>query len=345
MECSPVRQLVVIGGRPEWRSIELPPLQPKFLRVRTLFSGVSQGTELLAFELNASPNLPPHPLGYQVAGEVIELGSEVAGGFQVGDHVACYGAPYVSHSQVVDVPYLLAARIPDAMPLPHAAFCGLGAIALHAFRVARLSLGEVAVVIGLGMLGNLIAQFGRIAGCRVVATDLAQSRAEIARSVGIEVAPSWDSLVDRVKDFSMGNGADAVFLAVNRCSEELLRRATELLRLRGRLVIVGTADAQLPREALFAREAELIVSRAGGPGRYDSNYEAACVDYPYGYVRWTEGRNVAEYVRLAAEGALQVTPLLTDLVPVSEFAKTYESLSSAPEKHLGVVFDWREESV
>jgi threonine dehydrogenase-like Zn-dependent dehydrogenase len=244
---------------------------------------------------------------------------------------------------VVDVPYLLATRVPEALPLPHAAFCGLGAIAMHAFRVARLSLGEVAVVIGLGMLGNLIAQYSRIAGCRVVATDLAQSLAQIARSVRIEVAPSWDSLVDQTKDFSSGNGADAVFLAVNRCTDEMLQRATELLRLRGRLVIVGTADAQLPREALFAREAELIVSRAGGPGRYDSNYEAGCVDYPYGYVRWTEGRNVAEYVRLAADGSLQVAPLLTDLVPIREFAKIYESLSRNSVKHLGVVFDWREE--
>jgi len=130
---------------------------------------------------------------------------------------------------------------------------------------------------------------------------------------------------------------------VNRCTDEMLQRATELLRLRGRLVIVGTADAQLPREALFAREAELIVSRAGGPGRYDSNYEAGCVDYPYGYVRWTEGRNVAEYVRLAADGSLQVAPLLTDLVPIREFAKIYESLSRNSVKHLGVVFDWREE--
>jgi threonine dehydrogenase-like Zn-dependent dehydrogenase len=332
-------EIVADGGRARLIPFAPGPLPAGRVRVRTLYSAISAGTELGVLEASAAAGDLRRP-GYQMAGIVEEVGDGLHGVFAPGDTVACYGAPHVRHASVVDVPRLLAAKGPEGVSPQHAALCGLGAIGIHAFRRAGLSLGEVAAVAGLGALGNIICQVSRAAGCRVAGLDLLPRRRQAAELCGITAHATAGELADAMDSLSAGNGADAVFLAVGSVSDELLARAVGLARMRGSVVIVGTGDARIPREQMFLNEVAVSVSRAGGEGRYDPDYEAGCRDYPYGYVRWTEGRNIAEYVRLLAAGAVTAEPLVTDVMPPGKADAAYTALATSPADHLGILFDW-----
>jgi threonine dehydrogenase-like Zn-dependent dehydrogenase len=333
------RQIVVVKGVPLLEEAELGQVAARCLRVRTRFSGVSQGTELAIVRRNALEEAAATPLGYQAVGQVVQLGPETEG-FAPGMWVACYGAPYVRHASVFDVPVRLAAPVAPEFVLPGLSFCGLGTIALHALRLGRLTLGEVATVVGLGAVGNLLAQLACAAGAQVLAVDTNVQRAQRATSCGVAAVAGWGELKREVQGRSEGNGADAVFLATNACGNDLLEACVRLVRLGGRIVVVGNAEAVLPREMLFEKEATVVVSRAGGPGRYDPQYEAGPTDYPYAWVRWTEGRNLREFVRQATAGAIKVEPLMTTVASPTECASLYAELSANGARHLGVVFDW-----
>ncbi len=336
-----VREVFVREGRIELSERRLGALPPRHVRIRTRYSGVSSGTELSIIRRSLLEKSDPKPLGYQAVGEVIGVGEGVDC-FGVGTCVACYGAPYVSHASILDVPARLATVVESARVSPSYSFCGLGTIALHALRLGQIELGEVVAVVGLGVLGNLVAQLAAIAGGRVVASDINAERCDVARACGIHATQRRNELEEIVRGESSREGADAVFLASNACGNDLFEQCVALLRLRGRLVIVGHVEAVLPREALFEKEATLVVSRAGGPGRYDPQYEAGPADYPYAYVRWTEGRNLREFVRLVAENRVKTDQLVTKVVPIAQCAQAYEDLAKAPSSVLGLVFDWGE---
>jgi 2-desacetyl-2-hydroxyethyl bacteriochlorophyllide A dehydrogenase len=337
-----VRQIAASAGEPCIIENELAPLPAGHIRVRTQFSGVSAGTEMLMLNSHKDPNAPPLPLGYQLAGQVDEIAPDLGGQFRAGETVACYGGPYVCHSSFVNVPRHLVARVPAAVEPEHAALCALGTIALHAFRMGGLCLGETAAVLGLGMLGNFVAQIARAAGCRVAAADLADKRRRMAAACGIDAVDNQETLLRHVQTLSDNHGADAVFISVNNCNDQTLADAVSLVRQRGQIVVVGTASAALPREALFHKEASIVVSRAGGPGRYDRKYEAGGHDYPYPFARWTEGRNLEEFIRLLAAGSVNAKALVTDMIPVADMATAYRWLRDDPASHMGIVFDWRD---
>ena len=332
-------EIVVSGGSARVARFVPRPLAAAHLRVRTLYSAVSAGTELGVLAASSEAGDERRP-GYQLAGTVVEVAEDIAGAFRPGDTVACYGAPYVHHASVVDVPRLLAARVPEGVSPMHAALCGLGTIGMHAFRRAGLSLGEVAAVVGVGALGNIVCQIAQAAGCRVAALDLLARRRDAAKLCAIAAHADMGDLARALSNATGGNYADAVFLAVGSASDELLADAVKLVRMRGCVVIVGTGDARIPREMLFLKEASISVSRAGGEGRYDPDYEAGGRDYPYGYVRWTEGRNLAEFIRLLGHGAVTVEPLVTDVMPPSRADEAYRALASHPGEHLTILFDW-----
>lgn len=335
------KRLAVLDGKPVMDERELGDLPPRALRVEVFYSGVSQGTELRLIRASGVAQLGEvSPLGYQVLGKVREVGRDVVG-IEPGQWVVCYGAPYVSHASVCDVPVFLAAPIAEQAAVPGAAFCGLATVALHAVRLSRLGLGEIAAVVGLGVVGNLVAQVASLAGARVVGVDTNAQRVARAEECGLEGVGTWETLETRTRERSEGQGADVVFLATNACGNDLLEQCARLVRLRGSLVIVGGVEAVLPRDVLFEKEAAVVVSRAGGPGRYDPRYEAESRDYPYGYVRWTEGRNLREVARLLSEGKLAVAPLVTTIARADAFESVYSELASDAGKHLGVVFDWK----
>lgn len=334
--------LIAVAGEVRLDECMLSAPPPGHIQVRTRVSGLSPGTEQLMIDRSRELGGEPVRLGYQLCGDVIDVGPGIGDQFAPGDLVACYGGPYTHHASQANVPRHLAVKLPPTGVDPrHAAFCGLGGVALHAFRRAGLSLGETVAVIGLGMLGNLTAQVARAAGCRLVALDTIASRRTQAAACGIPVVESMADVEVRVREFSSGHGADAVLIVVNNCTSDLLREAVLLCRERGRVVVVGTAQAALPRDEVFSREVDITVSRAAGPGRYDSSYEAGCHDYPYAYARWTEGRNLGEYVRLIAEQRIALQPLMTSEFAPGEAAHAYEVLRSSPQDHTGVVFNWQ----
>lgn len=256
-------------------------------------------------------------LGYATAGTVIEVGAGVTD-FAVGDRVACGGQDYASHAEIVCVPQNLCAKIPEGVAFEHAAFTTLGAIALQGVRQADVRLGENVAVIGLGLVGQLTVQLLRAAGCRVFGHDLKPAAVALA---GVEPAQP-DSM-------------DAVIITASTTSNEPLTLAGTLCRDRGRVVMVGVTGMEIPRDVFFRKELDFRLSRSYGPGRYDPLYEEHGVDYPIGYVRWTEQRNMEAFLQLR----LNVAPLITHTFSIDDAPKAYELITSQ-ERFVGVLLKY-----
>jgi polar amino acid transport system substrate-binding protein len=263
----------------------------------------------------------PIPLGYSIAGEVLEVGRSVQG-FAVGDRVACAGAGLANHAEINAVPKNLAVRIPDGVNDEDAAFVTLGAIALQGVRLAVPTLGERVVVMGLGLIGLLTVQLLKANGCRVLGFDPNAERAVLARELGADVVIS-DSLPEAVGGFTGGWGADAVILTASTKSSEPINIAAEVSRLKGRVVVVGLVGMTIDREPFYKRELELKLSLSCGPGRHDPSYEQAGQDYPLPYVRWTEQRNMEAFLGLIAEGKVTLKRLVTHRFPIDSATDAY----------------------
>jgi threonine dehydrogenase-like Zn-dependent dehydrogenase len=304
------------------------------------YSGISVGTELLTLQQSSEgPEAAGERLlGYQCCGIIMDTPADVSK-LRAGSMVACYGGPYVHHAEYLDVPPHLLAPLPGNVSPEAAAYAGLGTIALHAFRITSAGLGETVAVLGLGMLGNLIAQVAHAAGCRVVAAEPNMQRRHLAEASGMNVCENSIELLERVQEESDQNGADAVLVAAGNATAETLHLAFDLVRRGGTVSIVGLCDADVPREAMFQKEARLIVPRAGGPGRYDSRYEMEGIDYPIEHARWTEHRNLKEFLRLLSTRAVQMDGLY-ETAPVSEAPGLYSQLQTAALNKLGVVLEW-----
>lgn len=277
----------------------------------------------------------PMALGYSCAGVVTAVGEGVED-FAVGDRVACAGAGYANHAEFVAVPQNLCARLPDATPWDEAALTTLGAIALQGFRLSGAKLGECVAVIGLGLLGQLTARLARAAGCRVFGVDLDEARLKIAREAGVVAAIRADA-ESAGAAFTGGRGFDAVLIAADGATNDPIELAAELARERGVVVAVGNVLLGVPRNVFYHKELTLKVSKSYGPGRYDPAYEEGGLDYPYGYVRWTEQRNMAEFVRLLSGSSLGVRPIITHRLPIASGTEAYALISGGDRSALGVI--------
>ncbi len=268
------------------------------------------------------------PLGYSLAGTVAEVGEGVAD-LAPGDRVACAGAGYAVHAEFVSVPRNLVARVPEGVDLRHAAFVTLGAIALHGVRRGAPALGENALVVGLGLVGQLAAQFLRASGARVAVSDLDRGRMDLAARLGADLVldPDQDAGAS-IAAWTGGAGLDLALVCAATRSSDPVRAASRLLRDRARLVVVGDVGMELERGPFYAKELDFTLSRSYGPGRYDPLYEEGGVDYPVGYVRWTEGRNLGAVLALIQSGDLRVEELVTDEVAVAEAPAAYERILS-----------------
>ncbi|MGQ0703336.1 MAG: bi-domain-containing oxidoreductase [Gemmatimonadales bacterium] len=271
----------------------------------------------------------PVALGYSCAGRVLEVGAG-ADEYAAGMRVACAGQGYASHAEVVWVPRNLSVPIPEGVSDEDAAYVTAGAIALQGFRIADLRMGETAVVIGLGLLGLLTVQLLNASGCRVIGIDLDAGKVRRAKSLGVEL--SLDRSADvgsRVTDFTNGYGADGVIITAATESHDPIELAGELARDRGRVTVVGAVGMQVPRKRYYEKELEVRLSRSYGPGRYDPLYEEAGIDFPFGYVRWTERRNMAEFLRLVGEGKVTPARLTSHRFPISRALEAYALVSEA----------------
>src|SRR5215210_6043282 len=266
-------------------------------------------------------------LGYSAAGVVIEVGDDVTE-FRAGDRVACAGAGYASHAEVLSVPKNLCVRLPGEVSFEAGAFGTLGAIALQGVRLAEPTLGESIVVIGLGLLGQLTVQLLKANGCRVFGLDLDPQKVELALSLGADhAALNNDDAKRAVMDWSRGRGADAVLITAATPSNGPVQLAGEISRLKGRVVAVGLVGLDVPRDLYFKRELTLKISMSYGPGRYDPEYEERGHDYPFAYVRWTEGRNIEAFLDLVAAGRVNVERLITHRFAVEEGERAYRLLA------------------
>jgi predicted dehydrogenase/threonine dehydrogenase-like Zn-dependent dehydrogenase len=369
-----VKQIVQSArtGKLELAEVPTPATVDGQVLVRNHFSVVSPGTELMVMDFarksllgkaRSRPDLvkqvvrkiqhegplptyravmtrldAPQPLGYSCAGVVEEVGAGVAG-FAPGDRVAWAGAGYANHAEWVSVPENLVARVPDSVPLEKAAFATLGSISLQGLRVAEPTLGEIAVVVGLGMVGQLAVQLLIANGCRVLGIDLDPVRIQQARDMGAEwgAQPGDDhsAWVDAATD---GAGADFAMICAASESSAPIQLAADLCRLKGRVVCVGATAMDLDRRSFFEKELDLRMSMSYGPGRYDRRYEELGLDYPISYVRWTENRNLQAFIALAGAGAIDPERLDVQTIPFAEATQTYEELAGGERKSLAVLF-------
>ncbi|MCC6729339.1 MAG: bi-domain-containing oxidoreductase [Chthonomonadales bacterium] len=276
----------------------------------------------------------PIPLGYSNAGVVLEVGAGVEG-FAVGDRVASNGP----HAEVVCVPRNLCARIPVGVADDAAAFAVVGAIGLQGSRLAAPTLGESVAVVGLGLIGLLCVQIVRAHGCRVLGVDFDAGRCALARELGAE-SVDLSAGVDPVSaatTFTRGRGMDAVLLTVATKSSDPVRQAALMSRKRGRIVLIGVVGLELNRADFYEKELSFQVSCSYGPGRYDPAYEQGGHDYPYGFVRWTEQRNIEAVLDLMERGALDTAPLVTHRFPFDRALEAYGRVGAGGA--LGVVLE------
>jgi predicted dehydrogenase/threonine dehydrogenase-like Zn-dependent dehydrogenase len=316
--------------------------------VREVIGKVQRDGILSAIQAVRSRLDQPQSPGYSSAGTVMAAGEGVTD-LQPGDRVACAGAGFAVHAEIACVPRLLAARIPARDPIAgsevsfdEAAFATLGAIALHGIRTAESKLGDLVAVIGLGLLGQLTVQLLKAAGCRVLAMDIDASRADLAHGMGVEATTSsTQEFRDLCLEYSRGLGVDSVLITAETPSSDPVNLAGSIARDRAIVVAVGTVGMDIERKIYYEKELDFRVSRSYGPGRYDAAYEQKGRDYPIGYVRWTETRNMEAFLHLLAERKINVGPLITHRFPIERAQKAYELIAvNSREPFLGVVIQY-----
>ncbi|GAB6282462.1 MAG: bi-domain-containing oxidoreductase [Ignavibacterium sp.] len=265
-------------------------------------------------------------LGYTSTGVVIESSVDE---FKVGDRVACSGVGYAGHAEIVFVPKHLTVKLPENIDFKEGAFGTLGAIAMQGVRQANLKIGENVAVIGLGLLGQLTIQIVNASGCNAIGFDISEKSLEIAKKLGAgSVFKSVRNEVEgKIIEVTKGLGVDAVIITAGTLSNEPIETAGEILRDRGRVVIVGAIKADIPRKPYYDKEIDIRFSRSYGPGRYDTNYEEKGIDYPIGYVRFTEQRNVESFLSLIAKGSVKVKELISHTIPIEDGLRAYEILT------------------
>jgi predicted dehydrogenase/threonine dehydrogenase-like Zn-dependent dehydrogenase len=270
------------------------------------------------------------PTGYSLAGIVLAVGKGVSD-IQPGDRVAAGGGGIAHHAEFVDVPRNLALPIPDGLGFPEASTVALGSIAMHGVRRAEVKIGEYVVVFGTGILGQLAVQLLRISGARVLAVDLDERRLNLAKESGAEAIfhPGDGNIVKAVLHYTGGQGADAVVFCAATANQDALADAFAMTRKKGRVVMVGVWGDKLNRDDIYAKEIDFLISSSYGPGRYDENYELRGVDYPYAYVRWTENRNMGEYLRLLSSGKIRVQSLIHSIYSIDRVEEAFKVLQTA----------------
>lgn len=364
-------------GRIVVRDVPPPALRAGWVLVRNRYSLISAGTERSKIELGeksllqkarSRPDLAKQvldrarvegirstlsvvrdrldalvPIGYSSAGVVLEVGAGVEG-IAPGDRVACGGGGWANHAEVAAVPRNLVAGVPQQVDLADAAYATVGAIALHAVRQSEARLGERVGVIGLGLVGQLALRILGAAGCETFGVDVDDAAVELARGAGAHAFVRSDPrLESAVVAASGGLGLDSVLVCAASSSNDPVELAARLARERGRLVIVGDVPVAAERELLYRKELELRLARSYGPGRYDRDYEERGRDLPAGYVRWTEQRNLEAFLRLVADGKVDVSSLTTHRFAVEQAPEAYAALSG-DRRAFGVLLEYGEQA-
>ena len=281
----------------------------------------------------------PMVLGYSSAGIIVEVGEGLQG-FKPGDRVACAGGGFAVHAEYEVVPQNLLVHLPDHVDFESAAFTTLGAIAMQGFRLAHPQIGESVCIIGLGLLGLLTVEIAKAAGCKIFGVDLSQDRVNLAKTLQVS-AIQREGCEETALAFTQGRGFDHVLICADTPSDDPVALAGQLARDHGTVVAVGVVGLDIPRKNYYEKEIDFKVSRSYGPGRYDPAYEEGGQDYPFGYVRWTEGRNLQSFVDLLAENKINLKPLITHRFPIERAPEAYELITGKTgDPFLGVLISY-----
>ncbi len=274
-------------------------------------------------------------LGYSCSGKVIAVGKKVTQ-FRPGDYVACAGAGWANHADVVCIPEHLAVTVPKKDAVRNASITTIGSIALQGLRRAQIQLGETVCVVGLGLLGQVTVQLAKNAGATVIGVDLLQDRLDTAKDLGADYVYKGGEGLKKELDFLTNHhGVDCTIITAATASNEVVQQAMEITRRKGKVVVVGDVGLNLQRNPMYKKEIDFLISCSYGPGRYDKSYEIDGKDYPYDYVRWTENRNMQAITQLIAQNKLSLDKLITHEFHVDDVAKAYELIQE--QKALGVV--------
>jgi len=370
-----MRQIIqnMKNGLTEIVDVPIPKIQPGYILVKTGASLVSSGTERMLVEFaeknlvgkaKSRPDLFKQVLqkaqrdgilatlesafnrldqaivlGYSSSGTIVEIGKEVDQ-FSVGDRVVCAGGGYAVHAEYALVPKNLAAKLPDSVTFEEGAFATIGSIALNGIRIAHPQIGEKSAVIGLGLLGLLTSQLLKASGLSVVGLDLNPDKTKLANNFGIEAFTN-EFVGENYLQITNGLGFDHVFICADTVSNQPVELAGEIARDRGNIIAIGAVGMDIPRKPYYEKELTFKVSRSYGPGRYDSSYEENGNDYPEGYVRWTEGRNIANIIELIASKKIDVEQLISHRFEISDATDAYQLLTGkTKEKYLGLIINY-----
>jgi len=284
------------------------------------------------------------PTGYSASGTVVEVGAQVKD-IKIGDRVACAGAGYANHAEYIEVPKNLLVKIPKDLGVKGASTVTLGSIAMQGIRRAKVKLGENIAIIGMGILGQLVSQMVTAAGARVVAIDLDDRRLVIAQTNGAKyiLNPTKENIVDKTIKITEGYGVDSVIITASTFSKEPLTQAFQMCRKKGRVVLVGVVGMEINREDMYKKELDFYISTSYGPGRYDPNYEEKGMDYPYHYVRWTENRNMQEYLKMLSEGKIKLNNIIEKVYKIEEATQAYQEFEKEENKPLIVLLKYKQD--
>jgi len=281
--------------------------------------------------------------GYSLSGVILAVGEGVTD-LQVGDRVTAAGAGIANHAEYVDVPRNLVMRMPDGLGFKEASTVTLGGIAMQGVRRAQVQLGEFVVVFGAGNLGQLAIQMLIAACARVIVVDVEPKRLDIAENMGAEpcLNPNEEDCIRSILHYTNGHGADVVLYCAATTDSQALSDAFAMCRKKGRVVMLGIWGRELKREDIYTKELDFLISTSYGPGRYDPLYEEKGLDYPYAYVRWTENRNMEEYLRLLASEKIKLDPLIQTIFPIDQVQQAFECLQGS-DPPLMVLLDYGQE--
>ncbi len=314
-------------------------------QVRKLVDSVAQQGAVSTYK-KAMNRLDSYtPLGYSVCGVVVEVGAG-AEQFSVGQVVAAAGNEFALHAELNWVPTNLCVPVPDGVAAEHAAFATVGAIAMQGVRRAEVALGETACVIGLGLIGQLVVRLLVASGVQVVGLDVVAARCRAAEKAGALACAAPDEAgLNEIEQVMLsrtgGLGADHILLAAGGDSNGPVEVAARLARDRARVVDIGKTRLDLPWNAYYEKELDVRFSRSYGPGRYDDRYELEGVDYPAGYVRWTERRNLACFLDLLADGSVDIGSLISGTYPIEDAADVYSRLGAGSLEGIGFLLSYR----
>lgn len=366
-------------GLVEITEVPIPSVRDKEVLVHNEYSLISGGTELSLIELGKKslfgkarerPDLAskvinrakrdgiitayqqamsrldkPESLGYSCAGEIIKIGRDIKD-LKIGDKVACGGAGYASHAEFVSIPRNLCVKLPTHVTCKDACFTTIGSIALQGIRNADIRLGENVVVIGLGLIGQLTVQLLKVSGCNVYGIDIDQKKIDLALQLGADKVflRNSNNLEEKIYEVCNGDGADAVLITAATSSSDPIEFAGKIVRDKGRIVAVGNVGMNIPRDIYYKKELDVIVSRSYGPGRYDRNYEEKGSDYPIGFVRWTENRNMRAFVELLEKKKLMLNELVSHCFDINDVTKAYDLIEKKNEFFMGILLQYQKES-